>query len=41
MCIDSVTGGANASPLFSGKAVNIVSTYTFVLGPEYFTIVAF
>jgi len=25
MCIDSVTGGANASSLFSVKAVNIIN----------------
>jgi len=30
-------GGANAPLLFSEKAVNIINTYTFVLGAAYFS----
>jgi len=28
-------GRLNARPLFSEKAVNIINTYTFILGAEY------
>jgi len=30
-------GGASAPPLFSEKAVNIINTYTFILGAKYFS----
>jgi len=30
-------GHLNAHPLFSEKAVNIINTYTFILGAEYFS----
>ena len=28
-------GGASAPPLFGEKAVNIINTYTYILGAEY------
>ena len=30
-------GGASTPPLFSEKAVNIINTYTFILGAKYFS----
>ena len=30
-------GGKMGGGLFSGKAVNIINTYTFILGAEYFS----
>ena len=34
-------GGASAPPLLSEKAVNIINTYTFILGAKYFSPLTF